>query len=66
MQGLQQLLLEKHFGQNLDKFEQKFGRNLGKSDKIWANMIRFGQNQNLASPLFVCLFFSEITFTLMI
>jgi len=28
----------------------KLKRNLGKSDWIWENLIRFEQNQNLASP----------------
>jgi len=30
----------------MGKIRAKFG----KSDKIWANLIGFGQNQNLASP----------------
>jgi len=40
--------------QNLGKIKTKFGKkmrqNMGKSDKIWANFITFGQNKNLASP----------------
>jgi len=29
---------------------KNFWTNLSKSDKIWANLITFEQNQNLASP----------------
>jgi len=49
--------LEKYFCAKLIRFEQiwldlgkiqaKFGENGG---KIWAKVIRFGHNQNLASP----------------
>jgi len=40
----------KIFGQNwldLGKIKAKFGKNLG---EIWTSLIKFGQNQNLASP----------------
>jgi len=33
-----------------DKSWENLRRNLNKSNYIWANLIRFGQNQNLASP----------------
>jgi len=45
--------LEIFWGQNLGETLGKFGQDLaclGKRNKIWANLIRFAQNQNLASP----------------
>jgi len=54
MQEMRPHLLTKNFREKLVKFEQnlgkikmKFGQNCV---KIWAKVIRFGQNQNLASP----------------
>jgi len=44
--------LETFFGQiwlSLDKFGRNFGKIWAKVIKIVANLIRFGQNQNLAS-----------------
>jgi len=46
---MQPNLLGIFWGQNLGKFERNLGKIWAKVIKIVANLIRFGQNQNLAS-----------------